>query len=212
MTKEEIERLMQRDPAFVAHISRIGPIILKMERSRDPFLALLRSITYQQLAGSAAKAIWTRVLALFAGEPPCAEALLLLGDDQLRAAGLSRSKALAMRDIADKKLKGVVPTARSISRMSEQRIYEQLTQIRGVGPLTVEMLLIFTLRRPDVMPATDYGIRKGFQVLYRKRKLPSAKQIEKFAKRWSPHRTTAALYLWRIADGAKPIKRKAATS
>ena len=212
MNKKEIEQLRQREPAFVDHIGRIGPIILKSERSRDPFLALLRSITYQQLAGSAAKAIWTRVLALFPDEPPCAEALLLLRDDQLRAAGLSRSKALAMRDIADKKLQGIVPNARSISRMSEQRIYEQLTQIRGVGPWTVEMLLIFTLLRPDVMPATDYGIRKGFQVLYRKRELPTPKHIEKFAQRWSPHRTTAALYLWRIADSAKPVKRGAATS
>ena len=216
MNTDAIEFLKASEPAFAEHIGRIGPIILPPKRSPDPFLALIESITYQQLAGSAAKAIWTRVLALFADQTPCAEVLLSLGDDQLRAAGLSRGKTLAMRDIADKKLKGIVPNARSISRMSEQRIYEQLTQIRGVGRWTVEMLLIFTLRRPDIMPATDYGIRKGFQALYRKRALPTPKQLEKFAQRWSPHRTTAALYLWRIADGAKPIKkpvkRKSATS
>ena len=148
------------------------------------------------------------MLALFDGAAPTAEALLALSDEQLRSAGLSRSKVAAMRDIAAKTVAGIVPNARSIARMQEERIYERLTQIRGVGRWTVEMLLIFSLRRPDVMPVTDYGVRKGFQVLYRKRSLPTPKQLEKFARRWSPHRTTAALYLWRIANTAKPVRRK----
>jgi 3-methyladenine DNA glycosylase/8-oxoguanine DNA glycosylase len=211
MNEEAIDFLKAREPAFADHIDRIGLIELS-PKSPDPFLGLLKSITHQQLAGAAAGAIWRRVLALFADQTPNAELLLTLSDAQLRAAGLSRSKATAMREIAAKTMLGVVPDALGISRMSEEEIREQLTQIRGVGPWTVEMLLIFTLRRPDVMPATDYGIRKGIQVLYRKRALPTPKQIEKLANRWRPHRTTAALYLWRIAESAKPAQRNAATS
>jgi 3-methyladenine DNA glycosylase/8-oxoguanine DNA glycosylase len=208
MNSEAIDFLRSSEPRFAEHIERIGPVTINSPEYKDPFVALIRSITYQQLAGAAARAIWLRVLALFDGAAPTAEALLALSDEQLRSAGLSRSKVAAMRDIAVKTVAGIVPNARSIARMQEERIYERLTQIRGVGRWTVEMLLIFSLRRPDVMPVTDYGVRKGFQVLYRKRSLPTPKQLEKFARRWSPHRTTAALYLWRIANTAKPVRRK----
>jgi len=211
MNKNAVDFLRTREPKFAEHIDRIGLIELSA-KSPDPFVGLIKSITYQQLAGAAAGAIWRRVRALFADQNPTAELLLLLSDEQLRAAGLSRGKTLAMREIAAKTMLGIVPDTDGISRMSENDIREQLTQIRGVGPWTVEMLLIFTLCRPDVMPATDYAIRKGIQVLYRKRSLPTPKQIEKLTSRWTPHRTTAALYLWRIAEGAKPIRRKAAIS
>ena len=212
MNKESIDFLKACEPAFTEHIDKIGPIELPAAKIRDPFIALMRSITYQQLAGAAAGAIWTRLQELFADEKPTPELLRLLSDEQLRGAGLSRSKIRAMRDIAQKAAAGIVPSARSISRMSEAVIYERLTQIRGVGNWTVEMVLIFTLRRPDVMPATDYAIRKGIQVLFRKRNLPTPRQIEKLTARWRPHRTTAALYLWRIAAASKPTRRKAATS
>ncbi len=212
MNPEAIAFLKAREPRFAEHIERIGDVALPKSRSKDPFLALIESIAYQQLAGAAARVIWSRVLALFPDQTPSAHALLALSEAQLRGAGLSRSKARALRDIAEKKAAGIVPTARSIARMSEKNVYERLTQIRGVGPWTVEMLLIFSLRRPDIMPATDYGVRKGFQVLYRKRSLPTPKQIEKCAQHWRPHRTTAALYLWRIAATAKPAKKKTATS
>jgi 3-methyladenine DNA glycosylase/8-oxoguanine DNA glycosylase len=197
------KHLRERDPHMAPWIDRLGTVKLPVRRSRDPYLALLESIAYQQLAGSAARAIWGRVLDLFEDQHPHPERLIALSDETLRKAGLSRNKALSMRDIATKTLAGHVPDAQRIRKMSERDIYDLLTQIRGVGPWTVDMLLIFTLRRPDVMPVTDYGVRKGFQVLYRKRSLPTPKQLLKVAERWRPHRTTAALYLWRIADAAK---------
>ncbi len=212
MHREGARYLREREPAFAEHIDRIGEIVLKRKRATDPFESLVESIAYQQLAGAAARVIWGRVLALFAGSRPTAEKLLELDEQKLRGAGLSRGKIASMRDIAAQKITGVVPTRRSIARMSEQTIRERLLPIRGVGPWTIEMLLIFTLHRPDVMPATDYGVRKGFQILFKKRKLPTPRQLQKLTQRWSPHRTTAALYLWRIADGAKRVKPSKATA
>ena len=132
------------------------------------------------------------MLALFPRQKPSAQGLLTLSEDQLRAAGLSRSKARSLLDIAAKKMEGVVPTALGIARMTEQHICERLIRIRGVGPRTVEMLLIFSLRRPDVIPSTDYGVRKGIQLQYRKRSLPTPKEVANLAEHWSPYRTTAA--------------------
>jgi 3-methyladenine DNA glycosylase/8-oxoguanine DNA glycosylase len=195
--------LRQCDPRLAEWIDRIGPIKLPKRAPCEPYLALLESIAYQQLAGAAARAIWGRVLKLFEEGLPNAAALVALTDDHLRGAGLSRSKILAMRDIATKALAGDVPGAEEILKMAEADIYERLTKIRGVGPWTVDMLLIFTLRRPDIMPATDFGVRKGYQVLYRKRKMPTPKELLKAAEPWRPYRTTAALYLWRIAESPK---------
>ncbi len=124
-------------------------------------------------------------------------------ETDLRAAGLSRSKALAMKDICVRVNAGKIPSAALIAQMSDADIYAQLMEARGVGTWTVDMLMMFTLCRPDVMPVTDYGVRKGFQVLYRKRALPSPKQLLKHSEKWQPHRSVAALYLWRIAESAK---------
>ena len=176
-------------------------------RSRDPYLALLETVAYQQLAGSAAKKIWERVVGLFDDEGPVPHRLVALSEEALRSAGLSRSKAMSMRDIASRTLSGEIPDAQAMKRMKDEEIFAALTRIRGVGPWTVEMLLMFTLRRPDIMPATDYGVRKGFQLLYRKRKMPTPKELLKKAEIWRPYRTAAALYLWRIADAAK-VKKK----
>jgi 3-methyladenine DNA glycosylase/8-oxoguanine DNA glycosylase len=126
----------------------------------------------------------------------------------LRTAGLSRSKALAMKDICVRHIAGQIPTVASIAQMSDADIYAQLLEVRGVGPWTVDMLLMFTLCRPDVMPVTDYGVRKGYQLLYRKRALPSPKQLLKLTEKWRPHRTVAALYLWRIAETAMKTKKQ----
>jgi 3-methyladenine DNA glycosylase/8-oxoguanine DNA glycosylase len=128
---------------------------------------------------------------------------------ELRTAGLSRSKALAMKDICVRVNAGKIPSTALIAQMSDADIYAQLMEARGVGMWTVDMLMLFTLCRPDVMPVTDYGVRKGFQVLYRKRALPSPKQLLKHSEKWQPHRSVAALYLWRIAETAKkPRKTK----
>jgi DNA-3-methyladenine glycosylase II len=208
MTPHSINYLRQIDPRLEPWIATIGEIELPLAKSKDPFYALMRSIAYQQLAGSAAKVIWGRVEALFDATRPTPQAVIVMRDEALRGAGLSRSKVASMKDIARKTIDGVVPTARSISRMSNEKIYERLREIRGVGPWTIEMLLIFTLRRQDIMPSTDYGVRKGVQILLGKRAVPSAKQVAKLAERWKPHRSTAALYLWRIADAgrAKAVK------
>jgi 3-methyladenine DNA glycosylase/8-oxoguanine DNA glycosylase len=206
MHARAIQHLRTRDPRLDAWIERLGPIKLPRKRSPDPFLALLETIAHQQLAGAAARAIWGRVLGLFPDGPPGPEQVLALPDDHLRSAGLSRHKAAAMKDIAARALAGEVPDAERIARMSEQDIKAQLTRIRGVGPWTVDMLLIFTLRRPDVLPLGDYGVQKGFQRLYGKRKLPTPKQLLAGAEAWRPYRTTAALYLWRIADAPKSPK------
>ncbi len=206
-----INHLRTRDPRMAKLIDEIGLIKMPARRSRDPYLALLETIAYQQLAGSAAKKIWERVLGLFDADGPRPEKLLALSENELRSAGLSRSKAVSMRDIAARTVSGHVPDAQRMKGMSDEELFAALTQIRGVGPWTVEMLLMFTLRRPDIMPVTDYGIRKGFQVLYRKRQMPTPKQILKKAEAWRPYRTAAALYLWRIADSgkAKKVKKKA---
>ncbi len=206
MTTQAIEHLRQCEPRLVEWIERLGVIKIPARRGVEPYGALLQSIAFQQLAGSAARVIWGRVLGLFENDDPHPERLLALPDEHLRGAGLSRSKVLAMRDVATRSLAGKVPDARRIKTMKDAEIYELLTQIRGVGPWTVDMLMMFTLRRPDVMPATDYGVRKGIQVLYRKRALPTPAQVLKASERWRPYRSTAALYLWRIADTAKPAK------
>jgi DNA-3-methyladenine glycosylase II len=198
--------LRDSDPRLGEWIDRLGIIKLPVRRAPDPYLALLQSIAYQQLAGSAARAIWGRVLSLFEDGRPHPERMIAINDAHLRSAGLSRNKILYMKEIAHKALAGHVPDAEQIAKMSEKDIFDRLTQIRGVGPWTVDMLLIFTLRRPDILPSSDYGVRKGYQVLYRKRALPTPKQLLKTAELWRPYRTTAALYLWRIADSPKEAK------
>jgi 3-methyladenine DNA glycosylase/8-oxoguanine DNA glycosylase len=126
--------------------------------------------------------------------------LLDTPDEQLRGAGLSRAKTAAVKDIAAKRIASVVPGARAIAKMSDAEIIERLTRVRGVGPWTVEMLLMFTLGRMDVLPITDYGVRKGFALTYGRRDLPSPKEVLEHGERWRPHRTTAAWYLWRALD------------
>ena len=187
-------------------IDRIGALQLPSPEAREPYVALLESIVHQQLAGAAARAIWARVVGLFDGGVLCPRRLAEMPEEHLRSAGLSRSKALAMRDICVRVNAGKIPNAAQITQMPDAEIYAQLMEIRGVGSWTVDMLMLFTLCRPDVMPVTDYGVRKGFQVLYRKRKLPTPKQLAKFTEKWRPYRSVAALYLWRIADSAKKKK------
>ncbi len=207
MTTPAIKHLRKHDSRFAEWIDRIGTLALPTPPLREPYVALLESIAHQQLAGAAARAIWARVLGLFADGVPCSKRLAEMTEVELRGAGLSRSKALAMKDICMRVNEGRIATSAQIAQMSDAEIYSQLLEARGVGTWTVDMLMLFALRRPDVMPVTDYGVRKGFQVLYRKRTLPSPKQILKHSEKWQPHRSVAALYLWRIAEGAKKPKK-----
>jgi DNA-3-methyladenine glycosylase II len=206
MSSLATNHLRRCDPRLGDWIDRIGMLQLPSPEAREPYVALLETIAHQQLAGAAARAIWARVIALFENSVLCPRRLADMTEEHLRSAGLSRSKAVAMRDICARVNAGKIPSAVQIKQMSDAEIYAQLMEIRGVGPWTVDMLMLFTLCRPDVMPATDYGVRKGFQVLYRKRKLPTPKQLVKFSEKWRPHRSVAALYLWRIADSAKKKK------
>jgi DNA-3-methyladenine glycosylase II len=206
MTTPAIRHLRKSDPRFVEWIDRIGTLKVPTPPAREPYVALLESIAHQQLAGAAARAIWARVTGLFADGVPCPKRLAEMTEAELRTAGLSRSKALAMKDICDRVNAGKIPSAALIALMSDSDIYTQLMEARGVGTWTVDMLMMFALCRPDVMPVTDYGVRKGFQILYLKRALPSPKQLLKHSEKWQPHRSVAALYLWRIAETAKKPK------
>jgi DNA-3-methyladenine glycosylase II len=212
MATRAIKHLRKSDPRFVEWIDRIGKLELPTPPVREPYVALLESIAHQQLAGAAARAIWARVIALFADGVPCPKRLADMTEADLRAAGVSRSKALAMKDICVRVNEGKIPNTALIAQMSDADIYAQLMEARGVGMWTVDMLMMFTLCRPDVMPVTDYGVRKGFQVLYRKRALPSPKQLLKHSEKWQPHRSVAALYLWRIAETPKKPKAKRSLS
>jgi DNA-3-methyladenine glycosylase II len=207
MPTPAIRHLRKSDPRFAEWIDRIGRLELPTPAVREPYVALLESIAHQQLAGAAARAIWARVLGLFSDRLPCPKRLAEMTEAELRSAGLSRSKALAMKDICDRVNAGKIPSAALIAQMSDSDIYTQLMEARGVGMWTVDMLMMFALCRPDVMPVTDYGVRKGFQILYRKRALPSPKQLLKHSEKWQPHRSIAALYLWRIAETAKKPKK-----
>ncbi len=185
-------------------IRDFGPCGLEPETRRAPFQSLVMAVAHQQLHATAANAILARFKKLFPGRRfPRPEDLASVSDGDLRGAGLSRAKILAVRDLAAKTLSGVVPTSRQIAKLSDDEIIERLTEVRGVGRWTVEMLLIFQLGRPDVLPADDFGVRNGFRRAYKKRDLPAVKELLAFGERWRPHRTTAAWYLWRAADAAK---------
>jgi DNA-3-methyladenine glycosylase II len=201
MTPEALAHLSRADKTLGRLIKKVGPCTMKPHKRRSPFVALVSAVTYQQLNGTAAKTILKRMLALYPGKRfPTPEDLLATPDERLRGAGLSRAKVAAIKDIAAKTGAGVVPASRAITKLSNEEILERLTSVRGVGPWTVEMLLMFTLGRLDVLPATDYGVRKGFAVTYGWKELPHPKELLEYGERWRPHRSTAAWYLWRALE------------
>jgi 3-methyladenine DNA glycosylase/8-oxoguanine DNA glycosylase len=176
--------------------------------SLHPFDALAESIAYQQLSGKAAATIWGRVRALYPKKKYLDPKLVLKTPDRkLRAAGLSRSKVAALKDLAAKTIDGTVPTARALAKMTDEEIIERLVQVRGIGRWTVEMLLLFDLARPDVWPVADYGVQKGFAKTFGKRKLPTPKQMMKLGKKFQPYRSIAAWYFWRALDKPEATNR-----
>lgn len=201
MSPEAVEHLCRADKDLARLIRKVGPCTMKPHTRRTPFVALVTAVTHQQLNGTAAMSILKRVLALYPGKRfPAPEDLLGTPDERLRAAGLSRAKIAAIKDIAEKTVAGVVPGSRAIARLTNEEIIERLTGVRGVGPWTVEMLLMFTLGRLDVLPATDYGVRKGFALTFGWKDLPTPKELLEYGERWRPHRTTASWYLWRALE------------
>lgn len=201
MNQPALQHLLRVDKVLARVIKKVGPCPLAPRRGVPPYQALVKSVTYQQLNGRAAETIFGRLLALFPGSKfPAPDDIVAAPDEKLRSAGLSRAKTAAIKDIAAKTLDGVVPTRRAIAKMSDREILERLTIIRGVGPWTVEMLLMFTLGRPDVLPATDYGVRTGFARVYGLKELPSPKELIAHGERWQPHRSVASWYLWRALE------------
>lgn len=201
MHEAAIEHLRKADQTLARLIRRVGPCRLEPRRNASPFQALVQSVAHQQLNGTAANTILNRLIGLYPGQKfPAPKDLLATPDRRLRGAGLSRAKVASIKDIAAKTLEGVVPASRAIAKLSNEEILERLTAIRGVGPWTVEMLLIFMLGRPDVLPATDYGVRKGFAVTYRRKELPAPVELLEHGERWRPYRTIASWYLWRSLD------------
>ena len=202
------------DPKLGKLIERAGPFKLRVASTQSPFEALVESIIYQQLHGKAAATIHRRMLESFhdicgIGVHPSPQHLLDCPNEQLRAAGLSKNKTLALRDLAAKTLDGTVPTLKQIQRMSDEAIIEHLTQVRGIGKWTVEMMLIFRLGRPNVLPTSDFGVRKGFALTFGKLKptgkvtamdLPKPEDMRRRAKRWQPWCSVASWYLWRACD------------
>ena len=193
--------LADRDPDFARLIAHVGPSRLTIDTSREPYQALMNAVAHQQLHGNAAKAILGRVVALFPDHPfPPADLFLAHPEDALRACGLSAAKLRAMRDIAEKTVSGLVPSRASAARMENEALIERLTALQGVGRWTVEMLLIFSLARADVLPIDDFGVREGYRKLKRLEAQPKPKVLGEIGQAWSPYRSTAAWYLWRASE------------
>ncbi len=193
-------------PELAALIARIGPCTATVE-PREPYAALVRAIAHQQLHGNAARAILRRLGELCGASLPAPAALAAVSDEALRACGFSGSKVAAIRDICAKTLDGTVPSAAAAAGLSDEELIARLSTIRGVGRWTVEMLLISTLGRPDVLPVDDFGVREGWRLITGAAAQLRPKQLASVGEAWAPYRSTAAWYLWRASDEGKKIKQ-----
>lgn len=202
---------MAADPDMAALIGRIGPCRLKVDRKPEPFESLVRAIAHQQLHARAAEAILSRLVALApdaasaADTFPTPDALLALTDEAVRGCGFSGSKMRAMRAVCEATLAGIVPTRRQAMRLSDDALIERLVSLRGIGRWTVEMLLIFSLGRRDVMPVDDFGVREGYRRIKRLAVQPKPRALAEATAGWGPYRSFAAWYLWRASDEGKRI-------
>jgi len=194
--RKAVNHLKNSDPVLRAIIERVGPC--RMEFSPAEFCSLAEAIVYQQLNGQAAVTIWKRFAAL-AGEPVVPEGILKLSDEQLRAAGLSKQKSAYLKDLAAKTAAGLLDFSR-LSDLPDDDVIQHLTQVKGIGVWTAHMFLIFSLRRPNVLPTGDYGVQAAIKKHYKKRKLPKPKDMEKIARAWEPYRSIACWYMWRSLD------------
>lgn len=197
-----IESLASSDPVLAQLIAAAPRCDLKPLLSGSPFEHLARAIAHQQLHGAAAATILRRFIALYGPDDlfPTPQQLLATPERAIRGAGFSASKLMALRDLADKSLSGVVPSMDELATQPDTAIIERLTQVRGIGTWTVQMLLMFHLGRRDVLPIDDFGVRHGFRLAYGLRLMPKPKALAKFGERWAPHRSIAAWYLWRAVD------------
>lgn len=207
--KDAHTHLSSIDPRMAELIGRSRRYAISMEGLPRPFDSLAESIAYQQLSGKAAATIWGRVRALYGKrkwlDP---KEVLKTPDEKLRAAGLSRAKVAALKDLAAKTIDGTVPSARKLVQLPDEEIIERLIQVKGIGRWTVEMYLLFDLGRPDVWPIHDYGVQKGFAKTFNKRKLPKPKQLLKHGEKFRPYRSVAAWYFWRALDKPETPKSR----
>ena len=203
MSKVAVRHLSNVDPVMRTLIRRVGPCRLAV-RDQSPFETLVRAIAHQQIHGRAAQAILGRFVALFPGRRfPTPEDVAAVDARKMRRAGFSRAKIRSIKDIARKARRGLVPTRAACHRLTDAQLIERLVQVRGVGQWTVQMLLMFTLGRLDVLPADDFGVREGFRITYGLRKLPTPRQVLAHGERWKPYRTIASWYLWRAVERAR---------
>jgi len=191
--RKAINHLKKSDPILSAIIERVGPY--RMEFGPPEFHSLAEAIVYQQLNGKAAVTIFKRFAAL-AGEPVMPEGILKLTDAQLRSVGLSKQKSSYLKDMAERAARGELDFSR-LPKMTDDEVVKHLTQVKGVGVWTAHMFLMFTLRRPNVLPTGDYGIQMAIKKNYKKRKMPKPEMMAKIAKSWEPYRSVACWYLWR---------------
>jgi DNA-3-methyladenine glycosylase II len=201
-----LQHLAKADPALGKFIKSQGPLQRPKPDGTEPYEALLSAVAHQQLHAKAALSILGRLKAQCDDDWPAPATLLAMPDTALRACGFSGAKILALRDIAARALDGTIPTRARARRLSDAALIERLTTLRGVGRWTVEMLLISNLRRPDVFPVDDFGVREGYRRLHGLEAQPKPKALGVIAQAYAPYRTTAALYLWRAADTLKPPK------
>jgi DNA-3-methyladenine glycosylase II len=195
--------LARADEKLGALIARVGPLAPRPREVSEPYHALLSAVAHQQLHANAALAILARLKAMTGGALPDPAALLGLPDEALRECGFSGGKIAALRDIAAKAADGTIPSRARAGRLSDEALITRLTAIRGVGRWTVEMLLIFTLRRRDVFPVDDFGVREGYRLVHGLAAQPRPRDLAEIGQAYAPHRTLAALYFWRAADEAK---------
>jgi DNA-3-methyladenine glycosylase II len=207
--------LARRDERLREAIRLVGPCTLEAS-GRAPYEALINAIAHQQVHGAAARAILARFEGIYAAggaaRMPSPEELLATPVERLRGAGFSTAKVLAIRDVAARAADGTIPDHAAIVLLSDEEIIERLTTVRGVGRWTAEMLLIFVLGRPDVLPVDDFGVRHGFRLLYRKRVMPKPAWLADFGTRWAPFRSTVAWYLWRYVDHLREVAKAARAS
>ena len=204
-----IAHLREADPDLRRLIDAVGPFRMQLKQTPSLFGALVEAIVYQQLTGRAAATIHSRLCALFprAHSGPSAEQISRATEEQLRSAGLSRAKVLALKDLAAKAKAKRIPTLAEAHRLDDEHLIERLTEVRGIGRWTVEMLLMFRLGRPDVLPVDDYGVRKGFGVAFHAGEMPGKKDVAARGERWKPYRSVASWYLWRAAERGKAAER-----
>jgi len=201
-----VKHLSACDQNLKLLIEQTVPFALREDGIESPYEALLEAITHQSISGKAAATIFSRIKAFGSGgNVPTPHEILKLRKPALRKAGLSKAKILAVKDLAQKTLDGVVPSLDEARQLSDEELVNRLTSVRGIGAWTVEMFLIFRLGRPDVLPIHDLGVKKGWSITYNKKHMPTPKQLLAFGERWRPYRTVASWYMWRACHRAGHI-------